>query len=259
MRYFQTITPVLLLLFCIYSAVFVEGRIIGCHGMGAVAEYESDRPLLENIFPQLAQESIPFTEEECQAYMRYMSRPVNLRDTKRDERLVWHQNRTDIPGHAECNRRGWLMSDYPVWCHCFYEADGEHCEGESQRSSRPPRGAIVYLLYGSEKYFRSLLDAIEHLHLSFLNQFPSHSILIFHSANFRGEVTPGVSYLDMILAKSDKVMLHEVNERRICRRTIVFSLVNAIDSILSCAGRSMPCPTAPNFLTPGPPPLLGRV
>lgn len=281
MGYFKGILPLLLILDCIHQTIFVQGRIIGCHGFGSVATDESDRPLLEKLQPLLAKELIEFTEEECQAYMLYISQPVNRRNESRDERLVWHQNRTDIQGHAECNRRGWLMSGFPAWCHCFYEAEGKNCEEVSHRSSRPPKGAIVYLLYGDEKYFWMLLDAIEHLHLSFLDKFPSHSILVFHSANFRnkiepgihtanyrGEVEPGISYLDMIRAKSNKVTLIEVGREKRLWSTSPggpppgISLAKALrfpisyPSRSSCASHHSTAPSCPHLSLYTPPPRL---
>jgi len=44
--------------------------------------------------------------------------------------------------------------------------------GESDRAGKPLKAAVVYLLYGSERYFDFLREAIRWLSFSFLEQFP---------------------------------------------------------------------------------------
>lgn len=196
-----------LLLVCICSAAICEAKIFGCPGLGAVATEYSDIQDRDTV------DAYDFTEEDCIIYRNYISRQAIPRNGEmRDPRLVWHQNKTELLGHSECNNMGWLMAGRPTWCYCFYEVEGEHCENESDRASRPVKGAIVYLMYGEKRYFSSLIRAIGHLHLSFLSQFPQYPVIIFHSANFKEEMHPGgPSYLEMIRqSTTSRVIFHEV-------------------------------------------------
>jgi len=155
-------------------------------------------------------------EESCEEYVRLMSRPFLPRGGEtRHPRLIAHQNSTEIVGDSECSGRGWLLAGADKWCSCFYEAAGETCAERSPRAGRRyglrrpvwkggqvcavvltsgvampacrPKGAITYLLYGSERYLEALEASILHITASFLNQFPYYDILVFHSPNFSAD------------------------------------------------------------------------
>jgi hypothetical protein len=90
---------------------------------------------------------------------------------------VGHQNSTDITGDAGCSGRGWLLAHKGGGedggdCVCFYDAAGPTCAQDSAQAGRAPRCAVVYLLYGAERYFHSLHAAISWLVHAFLQEFP---------------------------------------------------------------------------------------
>lgn len=94
-------------------------------------------------------------------------------------------------GDAECNGFGWRLQGRVPTCDCFFGWTGPQCEFSTPE--RNPRGAVVFLAYGGEKFVHFAADAARAMQTHFPALDESHTIIIFHDRHTDVSALSGLS------------------------------------------------------------------